>query len=89
MRIPAVFQCRVYTFLRVVILPGGMKNTRVFDGFGTAALAERLVSAYSLALVGLHFGRVALCVPINIRWEWLVEGTELLSSMFWARVLIC
>lgn len=53
MRIPEVFQCCVYTLLCVVILLDGMRNTRVFDGFGTAALADCLVSVYSLALVGL------------------------------------
>lgn len=52
MRIPEVFWCRVYC-LCVVILPDGMRDMRVFDGFGGAALARCLVSVYSLALVGL------------------------------------
>lgn len=68
-RIPAAFQCRVYTFLCVVILPDEMRNKRVFDGCGTAALAELILLPW-WGWEKLHFGRVALCVPINIRWEW-------------------
>lgn len=50
-----------------------MRNTRVFDGFGTAALAERLVSVYSLALVGLGEALLLSGCPlhpiVSISWE--------------------
>lgn len=65
MRIPGVFQCRVYTFLCVVILPDRMRNTRVFDGFGTAALAECLVSVYPLALVRLGEAPLLSSCPLR------------------------
>lgn len=91
MRIPGVFQCCVYTLLYVVILLDGMRNTRVFDGFGTAVLAECLVSVYSPALVGLGEAPLLPRCPLYPRWhqQGVVEGTELLSSTFWARIFIC
>lgn len=65
MRTPGVFRCCVYAFLCGVILPDGMSSTRVFDGFGTAALAERLVSVYSLALVGLGEAPLLPSCPLH------------------------
>lgn len=66
-RIPGVFQCGLYTFLCVVILPNGLRNTRVLDGFGTAAFAECLVSVYSLALVGLGEALLLSSCPLHPR----------------------
>lgn len=59
-----------------------MRNARVFDGFGTAAHAECLVSVYSLALVELgeapHLSRCPL--HPHYQQQGVVEGIDLLSS---------
>jgi len=68
-----------------------MRNTGVFDGFGTAALTECPVSVYPLASVGLGEAPLLSSCPPHLRYhqQGTAEETELLPSMLWARVLIC